>query len=688
VPPLRQSHEKHKRRAGFEDLLVKGPEGSEGGWENVNPFIFCTGVVYGDGEEYLQAIFKDIWLGPERSDGSLALVAPNGRVPMVHRADVIQGVVATLGESPPGEPYMFAVDAGTDRFSNVVSVLRSELAGSFGGGPGGKLAAPPPEPEAPKAPTEAGEEGEAPQEGEGEEVPPETPAVEAPPETAKQLSAEEIERLARWEARLQEAVAEGRAEGVIALDLVLDSQPFMDFIGEDVEEEPPKWRAREGIIKNIPAVTNEYRARRGIGPMRIMLSGADVPTNSKALEALGQRLSQRYNVPYLSLDYVVKQVTDESGEFYSEEIASAMKACFDKPQERIPEPEPEPEAEEAAAGEEAPSGPAVPRPDTPISGWQPSRPVFEPSRQLYVDKRATKLKTDVETTELAYRQVLGTHVCRNQGFVLNAAVLNTAQLDRLFRDFPVEKVKAEGEEEEAEPEPDEEAENKAESAECNDGRVEGVHMPEFCIVVQGIEAIKREGVTVPEVQYVLDSAAAKTRNQKVIKVAEKPVIDPIQCNMVLEGVIQQVGRPLHYGFDSAAEGLERLDPVRIAEAAGEVEDKGESKLERQRKQKEANDLKRVGDKKEILSVAVDEELEAQRVAAEMPTRAYALEYALPALHRAMCMAGRIRPEDPVDFVANFLMHFEELKDTLPEPGKLKLPEIGAKKNKSPPPEDE
>jgi hypothetical protein len=40
----------------------------------------------------------------------------------------------------------------------------------------------------------------------------------------------------------------------------------------------------------------------------------------------------------------------------------------------------------------------------------------------------------------------------------------------------------------------------------------------------------------------------------------------------------------------------------------------------------------------------------------------------------MCMAGRLRPEDPVDFTSNFLMHFEALNDSLPEPGKLNLPE--------------
>ena len=46
---------------------------------------------------------------------------------------------------------------------------------------------------------------------------------------------------------------------------------------------------------------------------------------------------------------------------------------------------------------------------------------------------------------------------------------------------------------------------------------------------------------------------------------------------------------------------------------------------------------------------------------ELSERDYALTYAIPSVHKAMCMAGRLRPEDPVEFVSNFLMHFEELQ---------------------------
>merc|ERR1712010_345095 len=108
------------------------------------------------------------------------------------------------------------------------------------------------------------------------------------------------------------------------------------------------------------------------------------------------------------------------------------------------------------------------------------------------------------------------------------------------------------------------------------------------------------------------------------RIGEKEMLDPITQREVLENVIQQVGRPRHFGFDGdLSETLVRLDPKKIAEAAGHADDKGESEADRKAKQKAQNDLKRVGDKAEILSEAVEEELAAQAAAAEQPARAYA-----------------------------------------------------------------
>lgn len=293
-----------------------------------------------------------------------------------------------------------------------------------------------------------------------------------------------------------------------------------------------------------------------------------------------------------------------------------------------------------------------------------------------------KLQAQPELLERAFRHVLNQQVCCNLGFVLNAG-LGVEDAELLFRDAPPEKPPpADGEEPEPEPELTEEELGKKPA----DGRIEGRHMPEIVISVDSAEAQKQAN-NIAVVQYVLDSETAKARNQNVIRVFEKDVTGGGAATM--EAVIQRAGRPRHYGFDkSEGEDLTRLQPNRStaaagsqetaaaegAAAAGQVEEKGGELSEKAKKD--------MLTKQETLLPAVQDELESRQGAADEAARAYALKYALPALHRAMCMAGRLRPDDPVDFVSNFLMHFEELKDSLPEPGKINLPEVGgAKKTK-------
>eukprot|EP00657_Telonema_sp_P-1_P012275 TRINITY_DN874_c0_g1_i1.p1 TRINITY_DN874_c0_g1~~TRINITY_DN874_c0_g1_i1.p1 ORF type:complete len:127 (-),score=53.15 TRINITY_DN874_c0_g1_i1:79-459(-) len=82
-----------------------------------------------------------------------------------------------------------------------------------------------------------------------------------------------------------------------------------------------------------------------------------------------------------------------------------------------------------------------------------------------------------------------------------------------------------------------------------------------------------------------------------------------------------------------------------------------------------------GRQEALMVVAEQELLEAGEVR-EMPARDYALKYAMPALHKALCMIGRLRPEDPIDFVSNFLLNYDpDSPDTL-EPGKLDLKAFG------------
>merc|ERR1719218_407991 len=94
-----------------------------------------------------------------------------------------------------------------------------------------------------------------------------------------------------------------------------------------------------------------------------------------------------------------------------------------------------------------------------------------------------------------------------------------------------------------------------------DGRVEGRHMPEICVVVEGPEAAKQPSLP-GVVQYVLSSATAKKRNQYAIRIPSSQVTGA-DAVATMEGMIQSIGAVRHVGFsqkEQASEGLARLDP--------------------------------------------------------------------------------------------------------------------------------
>ena len=89
-PGLRVPHPRFKREAGFEDMLCNTE------WFNVDPIVVCTGVVYGDGEDWLHPLMQQGWL-----TGRIPpqVLASTNRVPMVHRADVNTLLVECFGEN-------------------------------------------------------------------------------------------------------------------------------------------------------------------------------------------------------------------------------------------------------------------------------------------------------------------------------------------------------------------------------------------------------------------------------------------------------------------------------------------------------------------------------------------------------------------------------------------------------------
>jgi len=417
----------------------------------------------------------------------------------------------------------------------------------------------------------------------------------------------------------------------------------------------------------------------------MVAAGVGLP--NKGLTVLAERLAKRLKVPLISIEGMLETAKDVSHRDFDEHLSDAIKNMGSLPPSVAPSPAPEGGAQEGEVQAEATEEPAAAEEPAESQqevsksacGWVSSKPVFEPSKEHKKESKLEKMKAHPDLLERLMRHTLGSQVCRNLGYVMTCG-LDVAEAELIFRDIPPPPAEPiDGEE----PPP----EGQTGPPTGLDGRVDGLHLPETVVVVQGAEALKQDYLP-PVAQFILDSDTASARNQLAVRVSAVEVTDQALGSACIEGVVQKVGRVRHSGFDKGEkEGLERLDP-RLVTAPKEEKTLADGKdgdeapvsfEELQRQEQLAKLMKEIQKAAEALDPDVKDELQEQNASATQPARAYALQYAMPALHRAMCMAGRLRPDDPVDFVSNFLMHYDDLKDSLPEPGKVDLPAIGSKK---------
>lgn len=630
-PGLRVPHPRFKREAGFEQLLCNTE------WFNVEPIVICTGVVYGDGEDWLHPTFQKIWLTGRVEEQALS---STNRVPMVHRADVLTAVGECFGENKPSDNYLLAVDEATTTWGEVAAAMRTALAVESLSG------------DAPAPPNEAQEFAEL----------------------------------------MAEAEHHGYPEYMLyKSDLLFDPEPFAALVGDDADDEPPRWRARKGIVAAMSKVVAEYQSSRMLGPKRIFIDTADMDVPSESVTELGDRLAARFRVPHVTISFALAEVTSKGPKKLVTDVKNAIAGKKSSTQPTEPaDGEASAEAEDAAGAEAEADAPVEEEREEVPEGVAPEPPLsaaplavsvadsiqaFEPTRELKMEPEYQKITTsNKQLLDRVFRHVLSSHECRNHGFVLSGYPKTLQEAEKLFRDMPPAKPKPkEGEDEE----PEEESANTPKVG--KDGKVEGELLPQFTIVIEGPGA--RGCPLLPAgAAFVAASESSKERFQSVSRLSMHD-LDSANCKgHSTEAVIQALGLPLHFEKDAPEEELlnrqaelQELDKVlkhtqeqqqlEGEEAAGGSPSKRRAALER---------------RQEGMMSAIEEELLASVDPNDMAARDYALKYAMPALHKAMCMIGRLRPKDPVDFMSTFMMEYDGENTDYLEPGKLNLPRFGPK----------
>eukprot|EP00658_Telonema_sp_P-2_P027469 TRINITY_DN21209_c0_g1_i2.p1 TRINITY_DN21209_c0_g1~~TRINITY_DN21209_c0_g1_i2.p1 ORF type:complete len:838 (-),score=250.05 TRINITY_DN21209_c0_g1_i2:66-2579(-) len=628
-PGVRLPHPRFKREAGFEQLLCNTE------WHNVDPILMCTGLVYGDGEDWLHPFFQQLWISGDIESAALQC---SNRVPMVHRADVLTGVRECFGENRPDDNYILAVDESTSTWGEVAAAMHKSL---------GYVC---------------------------EDKDPE-------------LVAREREE---FEVMIEEATHHGYPEYLLfKSDFMLDTGPFVALLGEDVEGESPRWRARSGIVPAMDTVVSEYLTARMLGPKKIFIDTADLDTPCNQVQELGDRLAARFKVPHVTIRYAVEHVDASATQIQSdvtnvlqglpttsqvsEEEKAAQAEAAEKVETGVEAEEQKEEEEEGVERAEVPQSveksheqpaltPAAPT-DVPVPEAE-TIPMYESTVQVTKEQEYTKFVTaDKRLLEQLYRHVLSNHTCRTRGFVLSGYPKTLAEARALFRDeFKPEPRPADGEEEEAVPAP----------KVGKDGKVDGELLPQFTIIVEG-EAAHSSTLLPPASALISSSDSARERFQSVSRIALSDLETSSKKNVATESVIQTLGLPLHFDKNDPTESL----LTRYRERQGELQDEddaeeGSQLAESRAAQKERAKLE---NRQEALMPAVEREMHANVDPTNLSAREYALKYAVPAMHKAMCMIGRLRPQDPVEFMANFMMEFDPGHTDYLEPGALIIPPV-------------
>jgi adenylate kinase len=121
-----ENYTKRKPAASSSELKTLESQTMALARENLQTFVVSPGLLYGAGENILHALFRQGWL----CEGSLPIVhstrGGSNILPMIHVADMAR-VVASIIESPPDTKYIVAVDKARSTLREVVTKISTGI---------------------------------------------------------------------------------------------------------------------------------------------------------------------------------------------------------------------------------------------------------------------------------------------------------------------------------------------------------------------------------------------------------------------------------------------------------------------------------------------------------------------------------------------------------------------------------
>lgn len=517
--------------------------------ENLNVYIICAGVLYGQGEMVFGPLFMSAWL---EHPPALRCSSPGSNpVPTIHVTDLCRTIKFVV-ESKPETHYIFAVDNTADRSQRS---LMQGIASGIGTG------------------------------------------------QVEMLTKEELE----GEDWLQP----------LSIDLwVTPSKLLIPPKAEDEEEAklPFDWHCLAGLSANIKTLNEEYNQEKQLRPIKIFLTGP--PAAGKT--HYGKMLAEHYNVPLIQVAGVVAAASQ-----LSTDLGDRIRAKLEELRETA---RAQPKAKEAKI-------------------------------------ESVRLPDDLLTE--AFRWRLSQNHCRNRGFVLDGWPRTFQDAERLFLVKAPPVVSEDGA---VEPSDDKLTLDKA-------------LFPENIILLREPSSQKQDFLlqrvkNLPEEQIAGSHYTEQGMNRRLARYREANASDKgdpavqdffarngvevfsVDCSKeeieAFESVriyIERSGRP-----DNFLEKAEDLNEQRLAYLQKRAaEDAANRQFEADRKMAMAQEDRNKREMRAMMQFDhIKEREEEIRKAREMPLRDYLMDNVIPALAEGLLEVCRVLPDDPVDYLAEYL----------------------------------
>ncbi|XP_066199267.1 adenylate kinase 7 [Saccopteryx leptura] len=374
-----------------------------------------------------------------------------------------------------------------------------------------------------------------------------------------------------------------------------------------------RWAAQAGFVENISSILKEYKQSRGLLPVKLCILGP--PAVGKT--SIAEVLAKYYKIHHIKLKDVISEAIAKL------EAVVALKY--------------------GAEGEEG-------------DEEEEEENVYE--AQELLDSIKESMEQNAGRLEDQYiirfmREKLKSMPCRNQGFILDGFPKTYDQAKDVFS--------------QEEDEEEEEIRGKM-------FPFDKLTMPEFvCALDASDEFLKFRVMNLPEslvagthysqdrfLRVLSNYRDVNTEDETVLNYFDEFEIHPIhievgkpedaQNRLTIKQLIREIGEPRNFGLtdEEKAEEVRRAAEEHMARAAME---------EANRQQKEALETAEKMARWEEWNKRLEEvkREEAELLEAQSaPLRNYLMTYVMPTLTQGLNECCKIRPEDPVDFLAEYL----------------------------------